>query len=66
MMEDVRCPKCNKLLFKARLDIIGSQFRIEIICKCKAKVFWPRIGAGVVEKEFLTIGDLSTTVVTVD
>lgn len=34
----VRCPKCNKLLFKA--DIVAGQ--VEIQCpRCKVSVRWP-------------------------
>lgn len=49
-MREVRCPECNRLLFKAKVSILGD-LRLEILCKCKVIVFWPdveSIQAGVV------------------
>jgi phage FluMu protein Com len=38
MNNEVRCPKCSKLLFKAE----GFGARIEIQCdRCKSVVIWP-------------------------
>jgi phage FluMu protein Com len=44
MIIEVRCPCCDKLLFKAE----GYGVRIEILCpKCKSTVVWPVLSAEV-------------------
>jgi phage FluMu protein Com len=51
MTNEVRCPKCNKLLFKAD----GFGVRIEIQCdRCKSVVIWPVLAAELKQTETQT------------
>lgn len=46
--QEVRCPECNKLLFK----VAGLGARIEIVCaRCGTKVLWPSMAPEIVSKK---------------
>lgn len=51
MITEVRCPHCNKLLFKAN----GFGVLIEIQCeRCKSVVIWPVLTAEIKHTEAKT------------
>lgn len=42
LMREVRCPECDKLLFKARIYEFSIVFAVEIKCRgCGIIVVWP-------------------------
>lgn len=47
-LTEVRCPACNKLLFKAALTAMFPLGSIEVKCRCNALVRWPVLAAVIV------------------
>ncbi len=62
-MEEIRCPRCEKLLFKVQAKIIFG-LRIEIMCKkCKVTVFWPKfdLEPSIMEADSPSVIELDTS-----